>query len=371
MPSFKTEVKGKSFGIKQLYLFCNLALALIILIIGLSPSAVQFLYAQGLYNLTSPLQRLISGIFPFAIGDVLYVLLIFWLFINVLAFIKKHKNIQIAKRTWFVAALLQISNLLVLVYIIFKILWGLNYSRPSIAKQLNINNKLYNVKELLSLGNFMIDKANASKSTLIQQKEQVFNIKDLREEAVKAYKITAKQYPELAYKYPSIKPALSSWLISKMGIEGYYNPLSGEANINMQLPNFVLPYTVCHEIAHQIGVAYEDEANLVGYLAAIKSPNTQFNYAAYYTMLRYILFEIRIKSPNDYKILRKRLKPEILADFKTENEFWRKHNNAMFTYMDATFDKFLKLNNQKNGINSYQNIVLWLHNYYQKERSRQ
>jgi hypothetical protein len=86
-------------------------------------------------------------------------------------------------------------------------------------------------------------------------------------------------------------------------------------------------------------------------------------------MLRYILFEIRFKSPDDYLAMRDRLDPAIIANFKAENLFWRKYNGQMSNYMGMAFDKFLKLNNQKRGLKSYQNIVIWLFNYHRKELS--
>jgi hypothetical protein len=84
-------------------------------------------------------------------------------------------------------------------------------------------------------------------------------------------------------------------------------------------------------------------------------------------MLRYLLLEVRIKSPEDYEILYKKIAPDVLANFKAESDFWRKYNSEMSGYMNVAFDKFLKLNNQKSGINSYQNIVIWLWNLHRSE----
>src|SRR5690606_2945838 len=114
--------------------------------------------------------------------------------------------------------------------------------------------------------------------------------------------------------------------------------LSGEANINTRLPAFVLPFVTCHEIAHQLGVAKEDEANLVGYLAAIHSNNATFQYSGYYNMFRYVLFEIRMKYPEDYNEIIAKIPQPIMDDFKMEREFWAKYNGAMSVYMSKTFD---------------------------------
>ncbi|RYE56474.1 MAG: DUF3810 family protein [Sphingobacteriales bacterium] len=111
----------------------------------------------------------------------------------------------------------------------------------------------------------------------------------------------------------------------------------------------------------------EDEANLVGYLTAVNSDDVNFRYSANYNMLRYLLLEVRIKSPEDYEALYKKIAPAVLANFKSESEFWRSYNSQMSGYMNVAFDKFLKLNNQKKGIKSYQNIVIWLWNYHKSE----
>jgi hypothetical protein len=81
-------------------------------------------------------------------------------------------------------------------------------------------------------------------------------------------------------------------------------------------------------------------------------------------MLRYILYEIGYKSPKDYEVLYRRLNPRLIANFNAEREFWRRYNSEMSGYMTLAFDKFLKLNNQQQGIESYQRIVIWLWNYH-------
>ena len=56
------------------------------------------------------------------------------------------------------------------------------------------------------------------------------------------------------------------------GFLGYYNPFSGEAQVNTKVPAFIIPFTACHEIGHQLGFASESEASFVGYLA-VRSGN--------------------------------------------------------------------------------------------------
>jgi len=68
-----------------------------------------------------------------------------------------------------------------------------------------------------------------------------------------------------------------------------------------------------------------------------------------------------------YEALYQEISPEILVNFKAERVFWQKYNSQMSSYMNVAFDKFLKLNRQKSGIQSYRNIVVWLWNIHKKE----
>jgi hypothetical protein len=338
------------------------SLAILIYLFGFYPNSVQKYYSTGFYPYISSALRFVSSIFPFAIGDIIYALLIGFVLYKIVRFYRQRKSLKRADR---ILVPLQILNFFLILYIIFKIVWGLNYSRPSVSEELGIGNEKYSVKELVVLGDYFIKKTNDLK--LKQSKIPAYTINELESKSAAAYAFMAQKNQLFRYQNPCLKSVLNSWMISKIGIEGYYAPLSGEANMNMNLPDFVKPYVSCHEIGHQLGIAYEDEANLLGYLTASNSPDVNYQYSANYEMLRYILFEIRMKSPDDYKLLYLKLLPQVLADFKTEKEFWRKYNGDMFGYMDAAFDSFLKLNNQKKGIDSYQDIVIWLWNIHKKK----
>lgn len=337
-------------------------ISLFIFLFGLSQSLVLNYYSNGLYPLLSVCLRWISSLIPFALGDILYAILIFIALRSTFLLFKKRKSLT--KKDRFIIPLKTLNTLFIL-YISFKLLWGLNYSRPSISTQLSVTNEKYSVKELVLLSNFFIQRLNELQPKI--NLKQTYTLKEIKEKSIAAYQKMQQKQPFFKYTAPSFKPALSSWAISKTGVEGYYNPLTGEANLNMRLPHWVLPFVACHEISHQLGVAREDEANLVGYLAAANSVDLNFQYSANYNMLRYLLLEVRIKSPEDYERLFKKIAPGILANFKAESEFWRKYNSQMSSYMNVAFDKFLKLNNQKSGINSYQNIVIWLWNLHKKE----
>ena len=78
----------------------------------------------------------------------------------------------------------------------------------------------------------------------------------------------------------SVKSSLYSKLLTYMGYSGYLNPFTNEAQVNRKMVGYAIPVTACHEVAHQMGYAAEEEANYLGYLAAKKIENPYFRYSA-------------------------------------------------------------------------------------------
>ncbi|SMC49815.1 DUF3810 domain-containing protein [Pedobacter africanus] len=337
-------------------------LSALVYVFGFFSHAVERAYAHGFYPITSVIQRFISGLVPFALGDFLYLLLILYVIRSLYLFYRKlvQKRLGPPDR---LNIPLQALNFVLILYLVFKLSWGLNYSRIPVARQLSIGSEKYHTTELVALGRYFVGRLNQ----LQHIKRTDYNIGQLQYHAKKAYDKMRQRHSFFAYPVPAVKPVPNSWVITKIGIEGYYCPLSGEANVNMLLPETSLPFVTCHEIAHQLGVAREDEANLVGYLTAINSDEPDFKYSAAYNMLKSILFEIRIKSPEDYERLYKTINPMTLKDIQNDRDFWQKYNSDMYRYFGLAFDRFLKLNNQPKGTDSYQDIVLWLYNIHKKD----
>jgi hypothetical protein len=346
-----------------------LLVAIVIFIFGLSSWLVENLYSDGAYLWIATALRAVSGRLPFALGDLLYLLLVAFVLLKIYRFIRKALQKRLLRADG-VLVPLAIGKFILILYIAFKLLWGLNYSRPPINKRLGIGDAKYNNKELIALAEYLINNINRiqqERSTNPQLKNRVYSIDELQAAAVASYAGLSKSNVFFHYPQPVVKKVLNTWMITKIGLEGYYSPLSGEANLNMRIPAANLAFVTCHEIAHQLGIGREDEANLIGYLAATHSQDLNFQYSGNYSVLLNVLFELRIKEPERYVEVVKKLNAGTKADFKKERDFWMQYNSDMYLYMDVAFDKFLKLNNQDKGINSYQDIVIWLYNIHKAQ----
>jgi hypothetical protein len=344
-------------------------IAVLIFCIGFSSTLVEKAYSEVLYLYIAVSLRFISSRIPFPLGDLLYLLLIAFAIYRIALLIKMAIGRKL-KKTDRVLIPVLFAKFFLILYIAFKLLWGLNYSRPPINKRLGIADDKYTNKELLDLAKLLIAKINTvqvKRNVYPLLKAKTYSMLELQNIAVKSYEGLSKANSFFNYPQPVVKSVLNSWVITKIGLEGYYSPVSGEANLNTRIPAANLPFVTCHEIAHQLGIGREDEANLIGYLAATHSADLNFQYSGYYSVLKNVLLEIRIKEPEQYKLMVNSLNPGTVADFKKDRNFWMQYNSDLYLYMDAAFDQFLKLNNQNKGTDSYQDIVIWLYNIHKKE----
>ncbi len=154
-----------------------------------------------------------------------------------------------------------------------------------------------------------------------------------------------------------------------MGFLGYYNPFTGEAQLNLTIPRFVIPYVTCHEMAHQLGYASESEANFVGYLAAVHSTNPLYQYSAYFDMLQYANSELRRRDNTAAQLNLQRLSNHVRGDMQQVIEFDKKTENILEPIIAKFYDFYLKANQQEKGVRSYNEVVGWLIAYYKKYRS--
>ena len=100
------------------------------------------------------------------------------------------------------------------------------------------------------------------------------------------YDALEQQYPFLSVSAVSPKPMLFSRVLSALNFTGFFFPFTGEANLNVDSPECLLPATIAHELAHVRGVAPEQTANFVAILACDTSGDPLYAYSGY--LLGYI-----------------------------------------------------------------------------------
>jgi hypothetical protein len=343
-----------------------LLLAIVIKVFSLNEAWVEKYYTYGFYPVFSKALRLLFGWIPFSLGDLVYVgAFIFlvmkaWKLIRLLAKRKVKEYLS-----WILFR--KYLKLVLWIYIVFNVFWGLNYNRQGIAHQLGLNVQAYTAKDLYDLASALQQQLNTYAVQVDSVKRLSLNNNTiLFNEGIAVYKGISGQYPFLTYKQASLKPSLFTDIGQFFGFTGYYNPFSGEAQIKTSVPVFVKPFILCHEMAHQLGYAKENEANMVAFLSGRVSDNVEFRYSAYWDAYTYAVRELRRYDTTAFKELRKTVHPQFRKDYKTYLEYLYKSRNVVEPLMSEFYDSYLKMNNQPKGRATYNEVVAWLVAYMKK-----
>jgi hypothetical protein len=341
-------------------------LAVLIKLSSLYSGFIEQYYSNGIYPVISKTQRFLFGWIPLSVGDLIYgffilvVLVKAWQLVRVL--FKRKFN-----RIYFLSGLKQIVFFCLLVYVFFYLLWGLNYSRKGIAQQLNLKMSTYTLIELDTLTNALEQRLNHYASMFKPaQRDSFYKKRNLFHESYVAYKIAGHYHPFLRYNSRSIKPSLYSYAGNIFGFEGYYNPFSGEGQVNTTIPVFEQPFVACHEIGHQVGYAKENEANFAGFLACRLHPSPVFRYSVYFDMFSYAISEFYRYDSSKAKKYLDALHPQVKKDFEELRRFFKKYQNPIEPVITWIYGKYLQANNQPAGKRTYSEVIAFLIAYQKK-----
>lgn len=354
-------------GNKRRLIIAGLVLIIIALIkvATFYPAWIEENYSTGVYPKISWFYRELFGKAAVSIGDLLYFVAGVFIFIGFVKFvrfvIRRRLRGQNLKNK-----LAKIFLIGATVYIFFNLSWGLNYNRLGIAHQLQLDAKEHTVEDLKAITALLLAKVNEDRIALGEGKVAYPPYAKVFESAQTAYQNATRVYPFIKYNVVSVKRSLYGRMGNFLGFLGYFNPFTGEAQVNLTQPRFLVPFITCHEMAHQLGYASESEANFVGYMAATSSADTLFRYSAYFDLFNYANRELYLKDSLSARENYNHLDTLVKLDIAELKAYWKKSNNVIEPFIRVFYDQYLKANQQDKGIKSYNEVVGWLIAYHKK-----
>ena len=346
---------------------------MILFILSFFNEQIEQYYAAGVYPYISITLRFITGFFPFSVGDFFYFFILVYLIIKIISAIKRREELR--NTGFFVAFLGSLIIRITKLYVVFMVLWGLNYSRSSIDRQLKLEPHNYDTSSISLITNELIDTVNSIRRKLPANKLPVYDRSLIIKEAVYCYTQASLSNKNFSYRLAAVKQTFFTPLADYAGFLGYYNPFSGEAQLRTDIPNVMIPYIACHEMAHQLGYAGEDQANFVGYMACRVSKDLFFRYSVYLDLLNYALAEqYRLYSTKtNFKRFetiiqgnRHRMDTLVKLDRKLIRQFFDKRRNNVAPIVSTLYDQYLRMNKQLAGIGRYDLVVKLLIAYKAK-----
>ncbi|KPI52698.1 membrane protein [Clostridioides difficile] len=343
------------------------------------PNIVEKYYSQVINKVIVQVLSKISGIFPFSLYEITIYIIVISVFLflcsTVFTVFNKKKNLKAFLKN----SILNILSIVSIVYFLFVVLWGINYNRIPLETTLinkynlenstSIKSKQHSVKELTKLYKFLVAKANEARRHTLQNKDGVVksntDYKGIINRAQLGYDNILDILPSVSGSYSKAKYVISSNLMCYTGITGIYFPFTGEANVNIAIPDLYIPCTVEHEMAHQRGFASEDEANFIAYITSIKHGDIDFNYSGYILALNYTASALSKVDYDAYVEISAGISDSVRRDLKNESEFWKKYEGKIDKISNEFNDSYLKANGIVEGTQSYGKMVDLLLTYYE------
>ena len=366
-------------------LFVTVCLFLVLSLnfIALRSAAFSDFYAEWITPVWLNTYGRLTGSLPFSIGEIMIAFMLMLVIVTIASgliavifyFGKKEATFGIRA-----ASLCKKGSVLVLyLSCVTTVLLTMNcfiYYQCSRLYPKSIQEEETSLEELTLIRNYIVLKTNEL-SLMVERGEngEVVYSDSMEEQAVTSMQALGESNQRLAGYYPFPKKIVASNFLSQQSMKGYYFPFSMEANYNATMGAIHIPATMCHELAHVKGFLFEEEANMLAFLACINSEDLVFQYSGYLSVLNYIdndyyrainknkeiyaeqvAIEDRVRRDNVFVTEQKWNKIEEKSLMKTETI---KKATQIFT------ETTLKVNGVENGMKSYSDVVKLLLQHYQ------
>ena len=324
-----------------------------------------FIYTTRIYPVIGTLLSPISGIFPFAVGDIFIALSIAWVILYPIYEIGLRKKRVFGR----------VAEYLLWLYAWFYIAWGLNYSQPNIyyrigMKPVEVSKAKFKkfayqyADSLNALSNASLSNASLSNARKSISPDSIVDdaLKNRVRDAV------LKEYNKIGYReginkpfnqHPHAKTMVFTPLSSMAGVTGSMGPFFCEFTLNGDILAHDYPATYAHEFAHFLGVANEGEANFYSYIVCTASADKQVRFSGYYHIFFHVLNNVYdILGEKEGERFLKHIRPEIIQRARNDRHYWlSKRCKALDAAQDFIFELYLKGNHVAEGRKSYSGVI--------------
>ena len=348
--------------------FVLLALAALSLLLWLA-AVISERFANAFNRTVGALVRSVlahlTSWLPFSLAEFLLYSLPLWLVLLVVIGARRHCGSWRAVLVYLGAILSAFS----LLFSVFVFGFGTGYRTTTLDCRLDLSPAEVNAETLAYTAQRLVGELNALAPSMTYGEdgfsEMPYNLAELNEKLLAAYRPVCARYTFVQELDSRVKPVLASKAMSYTHITGVYTYFTGEANLNMHFPDYTLPYTAAHELAHQRGIARENEANFVAFLVCVGAEDDYLRYSAYLNLYEYVANALWRADRERYRAVLAALDERVVGELRAYSAFFETYRDSRASEVsDAVNDAYLKLNGSRAGSESYGLVVELAVAYY-------
>ena len=265
------------------------------------------------------------------------------------------------------SAVLGAADIILTVYALFCLMWGANYWTDSFQDRSGIAAQPVAAEDLRAVTTYFAHQLATTADTVPRDENGLYAVpkEQILAESTSVYGGVTELFPFLEFPDTGVKAVRCSRLMSIMGFTGVYFACVGESNVNVDSPACLLPSTIAHELAHQRGIAWEQECNFLGVLASVTSGLPDYAYSGWLLGFIHLGNALYETDPEAYRTIRAALPETVNADLRDNNAYWDQfRDNVVEKVSDTVYDAALKSYGDANGMKSYSMVVELLVAYY-------
>ena len=295
---------------------------------------------------------------PFSVAEML-ILLIPFLLILLIAI--GYKHFCDSNRSMFVYIGILLSGVCV-VGILFVWNFAAGYYGSTLDKKLTLDRQKSSAEELYATAEILSAELTELSTEIVFLEDgsslMPYSYAEMNDKLLAAYDKFSKKYDFMDTFYSQVKPIMLSEPMSYTHITGVYTFFTGEANINVNFPDYTVPYTAAHELAHQRGISREDEANFVAFLVCMESDDPYIRYSACLNVYEYLLSALSSADRDLYRLTYAGLPQDIRDEETAYSKFFAKYKeNKVADVSQSVNNSYLQSQGASEGTRSYNMVV--------------
>ena len=249
---------------------------------------------------------------------------------------------------------------------LYCVLWGVNYYADGFQEKSGVYAQPVEVEELERVARDFAEHLRELADQIPRDENGVFAVprEEIFAESTRIYDNISQEFPFLAREDRVPKKMVFSRLFSAMNFTGFYSPYTGESSLNVDSPACLLPANIAHELAHQRGIASEQECNFLAIAASTASDSVTYQYSGYLMGYIHLGNALYRADREKWEAVYSLLPDTVVADLRYHSAYWDQFDSVVAEVSEKIYDTTLKTYGQADGIQSYGTVVDLLVAYY-------
>ena len=368
-PITEEPVEKKKIPLFSKVLLIIAAISAVFYVIFLNSVTVSDFFNKYVSSIIRAILAHLTSWIPFSLAEMLIILIPLIVVIVVATGIKKYSS------TWRNVGVFCVIMLSIASYVFSTFTFGFvpAYHGSTLDKKMELDKQPVSAQELYDTAEILSAKLSEEGKYIIYNGEGAsvmpYGYEELNSKLMDAYEKACEKYDFISPLHSNIKEVMLSEPMTYTHISGVYTFFTGEANLNVNFPDYVLPYTAAHEFAHQRGIAREDEANFVAFLVCMESDDHYIRYSAYLNLYEYVSSALYGANRNGASEIYSTLPYGAKTDMAAYSKFFEKYKETVVSEVSgAVNDTFLNFNGVEEGSKSYGMVVDLAVAYYKNEK---